>query len=326
MGTLINHPAVAKLLTLLGPFVVVAVVVSTAYSLSQLTWQLSMPTPQKPPATGERGPEQLSASDTDRSQAATIAGWNLFGTEEVKEEVESPKVDMINAPQTRMRLKLEGVFVARNPDNSLALIANQGQAANVYTVGSSIPGGATLAGVFADRVVLQRDDAFETLRFPDSDEDIGLQETQTRSTPTSEPRRSSSRRERAEQSAPPQRELTDQDNLVQNIQRMTPESFMYTYAPVMESNPQAILDGAGLTPQSSSNGEPGGYAVGSNAPAELMEQIGLQQGDVIVSVNNHPVGDVQRDRQLVNQIIESGVARIEIRRGSRQFVVTYPLR
>ena len=58
MGTLMAHSSLAKLPALTSHIVVVAVVLSIAYSLSQLTWQLSMPEPQQLPASSGSVPDQ----------------------------------------------------------------------------------------------------------------------------------------------------------------------------------------------------------------------------------------------------------------------------
>ncbi|MBD3646188.1 MAG: hypothetical protein HUJ31_01785 [Pseudomonadales bacterium] len=51
----------------------------------------------------------------------------------------------------------------------------------------------------------------------------------------------------------------------------------------------------------------------------------MQQGDVILSVNGSPVGNVANDRGLVDQALAAGRVRVEIQRGSRRFFLTVPI-
>ena len=53
---------------------------------------------------------------------------------------------------------------------------------------------------------------------------------------------------------------------------------------------------------------------------------GLRADDVVTSVNGQAVGDVERDRQLFDEVAASGQARIEVRRDGRSLVMTFPLR
>ena len=53
---------------------------------------------------------------------------------------------------------------------------------------------------------------------------------------------------------------------------------------------------------------------------------GLQSGDVILSVNGRPVGDIQQDQLEIANIMAQGSARIEVQRGSRRFFITASLK
>ncbi|ADU66020.1 hypothetical protein LGV61_06715 [Desulfurispirillum indicum] len=307
-----------RLLQISSMLLILGVLASTSHTLARLTWTLLEPVPVIFASPKTPAPRQQAVPEA--SLAQNIEQLHLFGKPAPPEEPQSVSLDEVQAPETRMRLRLEGVFLSEVPEYSSAFIAEQSRPGERYTIGDRVSQGVTLAAVFADRVLLQRGEAYETLRFPDSgDSDSGIRaETPANASRSSRP---SARRAAADIPA----DLTASQQLTENIQQMDAGSFMETYMPIMQTNPQAILDGAGLEPRGSS-GESRGYTVGAQAPAALMSQLGLQQGDVIVSVNSHPVGDVQRDRQLINQIVESGVARIEIQRGQRTFVVTYPLR
>ena len=57
----------------------------------------------------------------------------------------------------------------------------------------------------------------------------------------------------------------------------------------------------------------------------FLSQTGLQPGDVILSVNGRPVGDINRDQKELDNVLAQGSARLEVQRGTRRFFVTASL-
>ena len=53
-----------------------------------------------------------------------------------------------------------------------------------------------------------------------------------------------------------------------------------------------------------------------------LRQTGLQQGDIILSVNGKPTNQVGKNKQMIQTLLAEGSARIEIQRGSRRFFIT----
>ena len=53
-----------------------------------------------------------------------------------------------------------------------------------------------------------------------------------------------------------------------------------------------------------------------------LRQTGLQQGDIILSVNGKPTNQVGKSKQMIQTLLAEGSARIEIQRGSRTFFIT----
>ena len=62
------------------------------------------------------------------------------------------------------------------------------------------------------------------------------------------------------------------------------------------------------------------------AQSPYLRQTGLQPGDVILSINGQPVGDVERDRLELDNVLAQGSARIEVQRGDRRFFITASLK
>ncbi len=72
-----------------------------------------------------------------------------------------------NAPPTTLPLILTGVIAdPGHPSRGQAIIGSSAADAKLYSVGAAISGGAHLHAVYADRVLLERNGALETLTLP----------------------------------------------------------------------------------------------------------------------------------------------------------------
>jgi len=91
-----------------------------------------------------------------------VVQYHLFGDAATKPAVSQQKV--INAPDTRLQLVLQGVFASTNKEKALAIIATKKGKGKAYRIGGKVTGGAELHAVYVDRVILKRDGKLETLR------------------------------------------------------------------------------------------------------------------------------------------------------------------
>jgi general secretion pathway protein C len=107
-------------------------------------------------------------------------------------------------------------------------------------------------------------------------------------------------------------------------QRAVAGDFVSTYRKLIDEDPEAALSGLGIAPVS--QGASSGYRLGNLADSPYLSQTGLQPGDVILSVNGRPVGDISRDKMEIDNVLAQGSARLEVQRGTRRFFVTASLR
>ena len=84
------------------------------------------------------------------------------------------------------------------------------------------------------------------------------------------------------------------------------------------ANPGEVLTAIGLIPTAE------GYVIADEHDSGV-GRAGLRSGDLIRSVNGQQVGDVERDRQLYDDVAASGTARIEIVRDGRSILMSFPL-
>ena len=93
-----------------------------------------------------------------------INGRHFFGQAD-----EEPQVIIETLPETKLNLTLAGLFASPNQKDGGAIIINQRQQSQFFSIGEKLPSGVTLQSVHRDRVVINRNGMFETLFIQDID-------------------------------------------------------------------------------------------------------------------------------------------------------------
>ena len=75
-------------------------------------------------------------------------------------------------------------------------------------------------------------------------------------------------------------------------------------------------------PENLSFNEQGGMVIDKGINTSYLRQTGLQEGDIVLSVNGRPASSIGSNKSAIQSILAEGAARIEIQRGSRRFVIT----
>jgi general secretion pathway protein C len=273
-----------------------------------------------PPVTTPTGitPVQRSAPERPAPDINVVASRNLFGSAEA-----SPQQAPADTPtvQTRLPLELLAVFVADQGDQSAAIISQRGRPGLLYGVGDDLPGNATLVEVHDDHVVLRRAGVRESLRFPELSEILAARaRTPASDTPDEqmgEPMDDQMVQDFESAYEQPE-ELVDTGEGPESM-----EEFVEEYRDQIDEDPAGALEQLGVEPVAEGAAE--GYRVGDLAQSPYLSQTGLQPGDVILSVNGRPVGDLDQDRLELDNVLAQGSARLEVQRGTRRFFVTATL-
>jgi general secretion pathway protein C len=134
------------------------------YYLARVFWLLYPAGPDAPwePPQQSSQAQQLAASPADYS---SITATHLFG----EASTDAPEITgdaALNAPDTSLSLQLRGAIAADDPKMAHAIIADASGTEHVYFVNASLPGGATVQQIQADRVILARAGQLEVLRLP----------------------------------------------------------------------------------------------------------------------------------------------------------------
>lgn len=269
----------ARLLTLVLALLVI-------YQLAQLTWQL-VPAPSAPaddasPATVPKTAAP-AAPDAESVPTGRIAGWHLFGEADPgPEQGGTGPAAPIDAPETRLNLTLRGLYATDQPDRARAIIAAPNGQERTYRVDDELPGGAELSAIYADRVILQRNGRYETLRLP---------------------------REALEGGAAA-------DSGQQDGRDSRAGELLSEYRGMLETNPRALIDLVRPVPVNENNEFAGFRLYPGNRP-ELFQQLGLRPGDLVTRVNGVELDGASKGAEVLQQLRDSQQISLQVRRGNQ---------
>lgn len=207
------------------------------------------------------------------TDVAAITNAHLFGAAPV------PKQNDVDAPQTSMPLVLTGIIAGNDPQNGLAILGPNAQTAKVHAVGDTVPGGARLHSVYADRVIIDRNGQLESLVLPRQVSSTAPAPSAS-SLPTQSPVVERMRRA-----------LTEQPGLIADLLR-----------------PQAVMDGDKVK----------GFRVYPGRNRLAFARLGLRPGDEVVAINGTPLDDQDRGQAILNTLGTSPEARVTVIRNNQQ--------
>ena len=187
-------------------------------------------------------------------------------------------VDAASAEATTVPLVLSAVFATNDPEKGFAIIGDSAAASNVYATGQAVRPGMTLHSVYHDRVIFDRGGRMESLMLPVQ----SLGGVQISSAPA----------------RPQQSQFQD------NLRR------------IAETNPSAFTEI--IRPQPVfANGVQRGYRVYPGRNRQQFAKLGLQPGDLVVSINGTPLDDPQRGMEIFNTLGSSDRVSVTVERNGQ---------
>ena len=284
-------------------------VLGMAYTLASTVWNLVAP-PEAAPLEPRQAVQQTGGRGPSVDMEA-ILNANLFGAASAATAPEPSET----LAETRLPLVLHGVFVARTPERSTAILARRDRSGELFHIGDRVPGNATLEAVYLDHVQLRRGGIREKLAFPEPDQELATPIGQVESAQA--PGR--------DRGAPPVQggSPPSPKPARRGSEAESPAMMARQYQEKLRSDPQGALRELGLTPMNRDG--LAGYRLDRLAQSPYLRQTGLKPGDVILSINGQPLGDVGRDRLELDNVLAEGSARLEVQRGERRFFVTASL-
>jgi len=245
-------------------------VVGIAWQAAKLTWLVLAPGPMNAPAPNAAAMNAMQSAQVSTVNPQSIADAHLFGMAGASNGPTDPN----SLPQTQAPLILAGTMALDDPEAGFAIVGESAVNAKFYRVGSMINGGIRLHAVYADRVIIDRNGALETLVLP-------------RDTPSNAP--------------PPMARNVVTNSVGENIRRLA------------TSNPSALGELLRAQPVFS-NGTQKGYRVYPGRDRQQFARLGLQPGDLVTAVNGASLDDPNRGNEILNTLTNSTTAQVTIER------------
>ncbi len=226
-----------------------------------------------------------------------LANWHLFGNA-------APQLDprSVAPTETSLDLTLRGVFAGHDPSRGIAIIGEPNGAERHYSVGASLPGGATLDAVHADHVVLLRGTVRESLRLRRPEDGFAAPN-------------------------PPPGSRVPVTGVALPGTTAAPAPFVGMIAPATGMDWSAATARLGIDPAQLAQQVSvlpvieGGAFVGvrlqggANVPA--LARLGLKPDDVVTAINGIPLDSPARAQQVAENLANATTATVTVRRNGK---------
>ncbi len=312
-------------------------VILLAYSLARLSWIWLLPALAPiPPAVGlsTAGTPPPPTGENKNAQLAAIVDWHLFGKlAATRPAPVAPPPQQ--APETKLNLKLEGIFFSENKQFALAIISDSGGPECPNRIGdyirdkncNPVPQGPRLEKIFVDKVVLSHNGNLETLSLPR--ESLGSDTKPAARAvalikPAAAAKAPAATNPPVAAPNPPTaaNPLTAAANLPQTIDASAATERLRSQ--VTQGSP-ALQELVNASPHMQ-NGQFLGFRLRPGRDRELFRQLGLQADDVITQVNGTPLTDPAQGMTLLQELLNADQANIQVLRNGTELPLTLILR
>lgn len=181
-------------------------------------------------------------------------------------------------PDTKLSLKLLGIYHNPDPQQSLAMIGTADNKSALYHIGKTLSNGVILSEVHPKFVILQRGDRYETLRLVGAANNPAIA-----------------------QSAPVNPNKQPPARMLGNLQRQ------------LTTNPEALGKLLRVDP-ANENGKFIGFRLSAGQDPSLMSQFDLQAGDILTSVNGIELDSPLKGFSIVQQLSTANQLTLQIMR------------
>jgi general secretion pathway protein C len=229
--------------------------------------------------SGGADPEPVTSASTPETPAVDLAAIVNAHLFGVAASSDDPS----QAPATSANLTLAGTLAGIQPEQGWAIIGASGQAARVYATGAALPGGSKLFAVYPDRVILDRGGARESLMLPRlSGSGAAPMMAANRLAPVPD----------------------ENASLADNVRQLLVQN-PSTGGDLLR--PQPVFAGGTLK----------GYRVYPGRNRAQFVSLGLQPGDLVMSVNGVALDDPNRGQEILRGIGQGSAVTLTIDRGGQ---------
>ncbi len=276
-----------------------------AFIAAQLFWKIGGVFASEKISTSFSRTSANTGSSISNANIEDLLQQNIFG-EAGKVQIDTVSVQPIqdDAPETRLNLKLRGIYASNDSARSNAIIETANGLQDLYFIDDPIPGerNLSLAKVLVDRIIIKRQGNFETLKMEDLSKGlITRQSSSPRLTKSSGKGKLIDRRNN--------RQLTRQLSKIKKQMANDPTSL----AGLMNVSPKTV------------NGEFIGFQISPGRDASLFARSGLRRNDIITNVNGIALNDPSSALTLMEEIRNADELSIELTRGDKPLSLVYNL-
>ena len=286
------------------------VIVLLTHSIAVLTWKF-VPIPKVPGApTSNAQPNRAGNAPSrggavEQPLAVKISQLHLFGKFEVKKVAPPPKIDVASAPETRLNLKLRGVFSSNDKTIARAIISDPRGDDDSYAIGDQVPGGAILNDILEDRVILERNGQLEILKLPvealpgdaTAEANSGVMNRGGRAMAPS---------------APIDTATADTSEILRH------------YRDALLNDPQSVMGLVRVQPYNR-GGKLEGYRIRPGRDRQLLTKFGLRSGDVVKAVNGVPMDNPIKALEILRDLSTATSVTVDIERNGTPQSFTFQI-
>lgn len=290
----------AKHLWILATLAFVGVLGSFAWQAREMGWLRLARVSSLPPSILE----PLGKARADAPDLAAIRAFAPFGRQAQPDTAAT-------ATPTQLDVTLRGVLAHDDPARARAFLAD-GATTTAFRIGEGVAQGMILIEVLASSVILADGNTRIELGFDgrvDADHPATAAETQVPYAP-SDP---------LAQLAASLRPGRGSLDLRDAPPPETVDGYIDLWRGRLQRDPAEAMDTIGVERTGR------GYRIKPD-PNIGVTLAGLQPGDIVTRLNGQKVGDIDKDRELYDQVATAGVARLEVERSGQTLLMTFSLR
>ena len=282
----------------------IPILIVIAFTAAQLFWKVAEVFTTEKISTNINYTSSSTSSPSSSNNIASLLNQNIFGDASRVNipVVEQPIAD--DVPETRLNLKLRGIYASTNETHSNAIIETANGLQDIYFIDDAIQGerNLTLAKVLVDRIIIKRQGNFETLKMEDFSKGIISK--------TSSPRQALGPSSKAK--------LIDRRNNKQLTKQLS------KIKQQLANDPTSLAGLMNVAPKMV-NGEFIGFQISPGKDASLFARSGLRRNDIITNVNGIALNDPSSAITLIEEIRNADELSIELTRGNKPLSLVYSL-
>jgi general secretion pathway protein C len=197
-------------------------------------------------------------------------------------------------PETKLNLKLRGIYYATDNIQSFAVIAEAESKHHLYRQGATLAGGVVLQEIRPKEVILNRNGRYETLKLTSSSANTAT------TTPTS----------------------PSIANKISNNENLTPAQLLAHYQQQLRENPQKLLSLVRIEAVEQ-NGKFGGFRLSPGRDATLLNRFNLKSGDILVAVNGTDLDSPLKGLSLIEQLGQTNQLNFTVLRNGQPLSLSF---